>query len=90
VVVADAWFIPQGVPYTLSDKLWFMTEDEQSMFQLLQMLRKTTPETSVIYLSSPYWAHVDPLVVMGPRLALIGDPPDVSQYVTLARYQLLR
>ena len=90
VVVADAWFIPQGAPYTLSDKLWFMAEDETRMFQLLQMLRKTTPETSVIYLSSPYWAHVDPLIIMGPRLALIGDPPDTNQYITIARYQLLR
>jgi energy-coupling factor transporter transmembrane protein EcfT len=90
VVVADAWFIPQGVPYTLSDKLWFMAEDEKSMRSLLQMLRKTTSEASVVYLSSPYWAHVDPQIIMGPRLALIGDPPDTSQYVTIARYQLLR
>jgi hypothetical protein len=90
VVVADVWFIPQGAPYTLSDKLWFVAEDEKSMFKLLQMLRKTTPETSVIYLSSPYWTHIDPQVSMGPRLALIGDPPDPNQYITIARYQLLR
>ncbi len=90
VVVTDAWFIPQGAPYTFSNKLWFMAEDEQSMFNLLQLLRKTTPETSIIYLSSPYWAHIDPLTLMGPRLMLIGDPPDTSQFVTLAQYQLLR
>ena len=90
VVVADAWFIPQGAPYTLSDKLWFLAEDDKSMFSLLQLLRKTTSETSIIYLSSPYWAHIDPLILMGPRLALMGDPPDTSQFVTLAYYQLLR
>lgn len=90
VVVTDAWFIPQGAPYTLSDKIWLMAEDEKGMFSLLQMLRKTTPETSIIYLSSPYWVHIDPLILMGPRLMLIGDPPDTSQFVTLAQYQLLR
>jgi hypothetical protein len=90
VVVADVWFIPQGAPYTLSDKLWFVAEDKKSMFNLLQMLRKTTPETGVIYLSSPYWAHIDPQIIMGPRIAAIGDPPDTSQFVTLARYRLLR
>ncbi len=90
VVVADAWFIPQGAPYTFGDKLWLMAESKKSMYQLLQMLRKTTSETSVIYLSSPYWAHVDPQAIMGPRIALIGDPPDTSQFVTLARYLLLR
>lgn len=90
IVIADAWFIPQGAAYTYEDKVWYLAEDEQSMFKLIQLLRHTTVITDVAYLSSPYWAHIDLQVLMGPRVMRIGDPPDASQYVTLTHYQLLR
>lgn len=90
IVIADAWFIPQGAAYTFDDKVWYLAEDEQSMFKLVQLLRHTTVITEVAYLSSPYWAHIDLQVLMGPRVMRIGDPPDASQYVTLTHYQLLR
>lgn len=90
IIVTDVWFIPQGAAYTFGDKTWYLAEDEQSMFNLIQLLRKTTAVTDIAYFSSPYWAHIDLKILMGPRVALIGDPPDMSQYVTLTHYRLLR
>ena len=89
VVVTDAWFIPQGMPYTFGDKIWLLAEDKNSMYQLIQQLRKTTGVPSMIYISSVIWAHIDPLVLMGPRLALEGEPQDVGS-LRVGRYLLLK
>jgi hypothetical protein len=89
VVVADAWFIPQAAPYTFGDKIWLLAEDKKAMFDLLQRLRKTTNEPSMIYVSSVIWAHLDPLVLMGPRLALEGEPQDIGT-LRIGRYLLLK
>ncbi len=93
VVVTDAWFIPQGAPDTLHDKIWLMAEDEKKMFQLLQMLRKQTNEPGMLYLSSLTWAHIDPQVLMGPRIAANGEPQYVNaptQYLQITPYLLLK
>ena len=89
VVVTDAWFIPQAAPYTFGDKIWLLAEDKKSMLQLLQQLRKTTDEPSMIYISSVIWTHIDPLVLMGPRLALEGEPQNVGA-LRVGRYLLLK
>jgi 4-amino-4-deoxy-L-arabinose transferase-like glycosyltransferase len=89
VVVTDAWFIPQAAPYTFGDKIWLLAEDKKSMLQLIQQLRKTTDEPSMIYISSVIWAHIDPLVLMGPRLALEGEPQYVGA-LKVGRYLLLK
>ena len=93
VVVADAWFIPQGAPYTFENKIWLMAEDEKKMLQLIQMLRKQTDEPGMIYLSSLTWAHIDPQILLGPRIAPNGDPHDFDwpgMYLRLARYFLFK
>ncbi len=93
VVVTDAWFIPQGAPYTFENKLWLMAEDEEKMFQLIQNLRKQTDEPGMIYLSSLTWAHIDPQILMGPRIAPNGEPHDFDwpgMYLRLARYFLYK
>lgn len=93
VVVADVWFIPQGAPYTLDNKIWLLAEDEKKMFQLLQYLRKQTNEPGMIYLSSLTWAHIDPQVLMGPRIALDGEKLHINaptQYIELSHYKLLK
>ncbi len=93
VVVADAWFIPQGAPYTFEDKIWLLAEDEQKMFQLIQNLRKQTDEPGMIYLSSLTWTHIDPQILMGPRIASNGEPRDFDwpgMYLRLARYFLYK
>jgi 4-amino-4-deoxy-L-arabinose transferase-like glycosyltransferase len=93
VVVADAWFIPQGAPYTFENKIWLLAEDEKKMFQLIQNLRKQTDEPGMIYLSSLTWTHIDPQVLMGPRIAPNGDPYDFDwpgMYLRMARYYLYK
>jgi hypothetical protein len=95
VVVADSWFLPQMAPYTLSEKIWLVSEWETGMFQLLQRLRKQTTEPGFIYTSALTWAHIDPQPLMGPRIASVDgferiyvDAPE--QYVEISRYQLLK
>jgi hypothetical protein len=95
VVVSDAWFLPQGAPYVFGDKIWLMAEDEQKMFQLLQRLRKETNEPGFVYTSALTWAHMDPQILMGPRIAPVEgfekiyvDAP--GQYVEISRYLLLK
>jgi hypothetical protein len=95
VVVTDAWFLPQMAPYTLSEKIWLMSEDDKRMFDLLQHLRKQTNEPGFIYTSALTWAHIDPQVMMGPRIAPVDgfekvyvDAP--GQYVEISRYLLLK
>jgi hypothetical protein len=93
VVVADAWFIPQGAAYTFDDKIWLMAEDDQPMFKLIQSLRKTTNETGMLYITALTWAHIDPQVLMGPRIAPNGDPQFIDspgQYLQLSRYFLYK
>jgi hypothetical protein len=95
VVVADAWFLPQMAPYTFTDKVWLMAEDEKKMFQLLQMLRKQTNEPGFLYASALTWTHIDPQVLMGPRITPVEGSGKVyvnspTQYVEINRYQLLR
>ncbi len=93
VVVTDAWFIPQGAAYAFGNKIWLMAEDEKKMFQLLQDLRKQTNEPGMIYLSSLTWAHIDPQILMGPRIAPNGDSHDFDwpgMYLRLARYFLYK
>ena len=93
VVVTDAWFIPQGAPYTFEDKIWLMAEDEKKMFQLIQDLRKQTAEPGMIYLSSLTWTHIDPQILMGPRIASNGESHDFDwpgMYLRLARYFLYK
>ncbi|CAG0935669.1 hypothetical protein TFLX_04517 [Thermoflexales bacterium] len=95
VVVTDAWFLPQMAPYTLSEKIWLMSEDDKQMFDLLQHLRKQTDEPGFIYISALTWAHIDPQVMLGPRIAPVEgfervyvDAP--TQYVEISRYLLLK
>ncbi len=95
VVVADAWFLPQGAPYTFGDKIWLLAEDDKAMFQLLQSLRKQTNEPGIIYVSALTWTHIDPQPMMGPRLAPVEGSEKVyvnapTQYVEISRYQLLK
>jgi hypothetical protein len=93
VVVTDAWFIPQGAPYTFENKIWLLAEDEKKMFQLIQNLRKQTDEPGMIYLSALTWAHIDPQVLMGPRIATNGEPHFFDwpgMYLRLARYFLYK
>jgi 4-amino-4-deoxy-L-arabinose transferase-like glycosyltransferase len=95
VVVSDAWFLPQGAPYIFGDKIWLMAEDEQKMFQLLQRLRKQTNEPGFIYTSALTWTHIDPQVLMGPRITPVEGSEKVyinapTQYVEISRYQLLK
>ena len=93
VVVTDAWFIPQGAPYTFENKIWLMAEDEKKMFQLIQNLRKQTAEPGMIYLSSLTWTHIDPQILMGPRIASNGEPHDFDwpgMYLRLAHYFLYK
>jgi 4-amino-4-deoxy-L-arabinose transferase-like glycosyltransferase len=95
VVVADAWFLPQMAPYTFADKIWLLSEDEPGLFKLLQRLRKETDEPGFIYTSALTWAHMDPQMLMGPRIVPLEgfekihvDAP--TQYVEISRYQLLK
>ncbi len=96
VVVADAWFLPQGAPYTFGDKIWLMSEDDKQMRNLLQHLRKQTNEPGIIYVTALTWGtHIDPQVLMGPRIASVDgfekiyvDAP--TQYIEINRYQLLK
>jgi hypothetical protein len=91
VVVTDAWFLPQGAPYTFGDKLWLMAEDEEKMFQLIQRLRKQTDEAGMIYISALTWAHMDPQILMGPRIAQNGDFQYFDwpgMYIQVGRYFL--
>ena len=93
VIVTDAWFIPQVAAYTLGNKIWLLAENEESMFQLIQQLRKTTDEPGMIYISSLTWAHIDPLVLMGLRIAPNGDRQHVdspTQYLEFGRYFLYK
>ncbi len=93
VVVSDAWFLPQGAPYIFQDKIWLLAEDETKMFNLIQRLRKTTDEPAMIYVSSLTWTHIDPQVLMGPRIASNGAPHDFDwpgMYLRLARYFLYK
>ncbi|NTU61832.1 MAG: hypothetical protein HGB05_00140, partial [Chloroflexi bacterium] len=95
VVVTDAWFLPQGAPYTFGDKIWLMAEDDKVMFQLLQNLRKQTNEPGIIYVSALTWAHIDPQPMMGPRIAPVEGFEKIyvaapEQYVEISRYQLLK
>lgn len=95
VVVSDAWFLPQGAPYVFSDKIWLMAEDEKQMFQLLQHLRKETDERGFIFTSALTWAHMDPQILMGPRLAPVDGFEKIhvnapTQYIEISRYLLLK
>lgn len=95
VVVADAWFLPQMAPYTFEDKIWLLSEDEPGLFELLQRLRKQTDEPGFIYTSALTWAHMDPQVLMGPRIAPVDGFEKITvsaptQYVEISRYQLLK
>ena len=95
IVVSDVWFLPQGAPYVFGDKIWLMAEDEKKMFQLLQMLRKQTNEPGFIYTSALTWAHIDPQILMGPRITPVEGSEKVyvnapTQYVEISRYQLLK
>ena len=93
VVVTDAWFLPQGAPYTFENKIWLLAEKDKSMFDLIQQLRKTTNEPAMIYVSSLRWAHIDPAILMGPRVKLDGDFQYVDPsgiYLRIGRYLLLK
>ncbi len=93
VVVTDVWFVPQDAAYTFGDKIWLMAEDDQSMFNLIQVLRKTTNETGMLYISALTWAHIDPQALMGPRIAPNGDPQSIdspTQSLLLRRYFLYK
>jgi hypothetical protein len=95
VVVADAWFLPQMAPYTFEDKIWLLSEDEQGLFRLLQRLRKETDEPGFIYTSALSWAHIDPQVMLGPRIAPVDGFENIyvdapTQYVEISRYLLLK
>lgn len=93
VVVTDAWFLPQGAPYTFENKVWLLAEEDKQMFDLIQQLRKTTNEPAMIYVSSLTWAHIDPAVLMGPRVMLDGDFQYVDSpgtYLRIGRYLLLK
>lgn len=93
VVVTDAWFLPQGAPYTFQNKIWLLAEDDKAMFNLIQLLRKTTTEPAMIYVSSLTWTHIDPLVLMGPRIMLDGEFQYVDwpgAYLRIGRYLLLK
>jgi hypothetical protein len=93
VVVTDTWFIPQGAAYTFDDKIWLMAEDDESMYKLIQLLRKTTNETGMLYISAPTWAHIDPQPLLGPRIAPNGEPQSIDapiQSFLLGRYFLYK
>jgi hypothetical protein len=93
VVVADNWFIPQNAPYAFADKIWLLAEDAKPMFNLIQLLRKTTAEPAMLYASALTWAHIDPQVLMGPRILEQGEPTYVdahTQYFEISRYLLLK
>lgn len=93
VVVTDAWFIPQGAAYAFDDKIWLMAEDDQAMFKLIQSLRKTTNETGMLYISALTWMHIDPQVLLGPRIAPNSDPQMIDsplQALQLRRYFLYK
>lgn len=95
VVVTDAWFLPQMAPYTLSEKIWLMSEDDKRMRNVLQYLRKQTDEPGFIYVSALTWAHIDPQPMMGPRIAPVEGFEKIyvaapEQYVEISRYQLLK
>lgn len=93
VVVADTWFLTQNAPYTMGDKIWLMAESDKQMFNLLQMLRKTTSEPAMIYVSALTWAHIDPRPMMGPRIQETGERTYINsptQYIELSHYLLLK
>ncbi len=95
VVVSDAWFLPQGAPYVFGDKIWLLAEDDKQMYQLLQHLRKQTDEPGMVYISALTWAHIDPQILMGPRIAPAEGSEKVyvnapTQYVEISHYQLLK
>jgi 4-amino-4-deoxy-L-arabinose transferase-like glycosyltransferase len=95
VVVSDAWFLPQAAPYALQEKIWFLTEDESGLFKLLQRLRKETNEPGFVYISALTWAHMDPQIQMGPRIAPVDGFEKIhvdtaTHYVEISRYLLLK
>ncbi len=93
VVVTDGWFIPQGTPYTFADKIWLLAEDDKAMFNLIQLLRKTTSEPAMVYVSALTWAHIDPAPLLGPRIKETGERVYVdapTQYIEISRYLLLK
>lgn len=93
VVVADSWFIPQSAPYAFADKIWLLAEDDKAMFNLIQLLRKTTSEPAMVYVSALTWAHIDPQVLMGPRIKETGERAYVDaprQYFEISRFLLLK
>lgn len=93
VIVADSWFIPQAAPYAFADKTWLLAEDEPAMFGLIQLLRKTTSEPSMLYVSALSWTHIDPAPLLGPRILEQGKPTYVdapTQYFEISRYLLLK
>ena len=93
VVVADSWFIPQSAPYAFADKIWLLAEDDKAMFNLIQLLRKTTDEPAMIYVSALTWAHIDPAPLLGPRIKETGERVYVGspeQYIEVSHYLLLK
>lgn len=93
VVVTDAWFLPQNAACTFAGKLWLLAEDDQHVFDLIQRLRKQTDEPGFVYVSALTWAHIDPAVLLGPRIKETGERAYVdapTQYIEISRYQLLK
>ncbi len=93
VIVADNWFIPQSAPYAFADKIWLLAEDDKPMFDLIQLLRKTTSEPGMVYVSALTWAHIDPAPLLGPRILEQGERVYVdapTQYFEISRYLLLK
>jgi hypothetical protein len=93
VVVADSWFIPQNAPYAFADKIWLLAEDDKAMFNLIQLLRKTTNEPAMVYVSALSWAHIDPTTRLGPRIKETGERVYVdspAQYIEVSHYLLLK
>lgn len=91
VVVTDAWFLPQNAACTFAGKLWLLAEDDQHVFDLIQRLRKQTDEPGFVYVSALTWAHIDPAVLLGPRIKETGERAYVdapTQYIEISRYQL--
>jgi hypothetical protein len=93
VVVTDGWFIPQSAPYVFADKIWLLAEDDETVYNVIQRLRKTTTEPGILYVSALSWAHIDPAPLLGPRIKEIGEGVYVNapaQYVELSHYLLLK
>jgi hypothetical protein len=93
VVVADSWFLPQNAPYAFAGKIWLLAEADKPMFDLIQLLRKTTYEPGMIYVSALTWAHIDPGPLLGPRIKETGERVYVGspeQYIEVSHYLLLK